>query len=241
MLSFVSLCTEEDTMLKPAHICALLIFALAPGLHARADETCDGKPVTQQQFQTLPADIVQPRHIELVRPFTGNGKLEFSICNAEVHVRSSPQASELKLVIDMGAQPDGYTAANYIHTFHVAPDQGKIHLKFSKATHASVTLVVPMHDNSNNEFDFGKGDVSFNAIGSAGRREINVGMGHMKLLVDGDKDYSGMEVNIGMGSLRDHRPGGHNGHIVVSRNYSGSGNGPLEINVGMGSLDITQE
>jgi hypothetical protein len=66
-------------------------------------------------------------------------------------------------------------------------------------------------------------------------------MGHMKLLVDGDKSYSKMEVNIGMGSLHDHRPGGHDGHFIVSKNYSGSGAGPLQINVGMGSLDIRQE
>ena len=59
--------------------------------------------------------------------------------------------------------------------------------------------------------------------------------------MEGDKSYSDMKVNIGLGSLHDHRPGGHDGHFVVSKNYSGSGTGSLQINVGMGSLDIAQE
>ncbi len=36
-------------------------------------------------------------------------------------------------------------------------------------------------------------------LAARGQREINVGLGHMKLHVDGDKSYSSMEVNVGMG------------------------------------------
>jgi hypothetical protein len=44
-----------------------------------------------------------------------------------------------------------------------------------------------------------------------------------------------------MGSMHDHRPGGENGHFVVSKQYEAKGSGSLEINVGMGSLDIRKE
>jgi hypothetical protein len=66
-------------------------------------------------------------------------------------------------------------------------------------------------------------------------------MGHMRLHVDGDKSYSSMEVNVGMGSLHDYRPGGENGHFVVSKEYRGAGAGSIEVNVGMGSLEIRND
>ena len=85
------------------------------------------------------------------------------------------------------------------------------------------------------------GDLDFNAAGSAGHREINVGMGHMQLLLDKDKSYSKLEVNVGLGTLHDHRPGGSDGHFTVTKEYPGTGAGSLQINVGMGSLDIRND
>jgi len=92
-----------------------------------------------------------------------------------------------------------------------------------------------------NEINLGDGDLNFNAAGSAGHREFNVGMGHMQLLLDKDKSYSKMEVNVGLGTFHDHRPGGTNGHFTISKEYAGTGSGSLEINVGMGSLDIRND
>ncbi|HZU08742.1 MAG TPA: hypothetical protein VFA02_02475 [Pseudacidobacterium sp.] len=221
---------------------AWLLLAFGGMAQARADDmNCNGQPVTTHKFQSQPGDVLHPQHLEITRPYSGTGKLEVSVCNADLRIRPDSHAKELKLLVDMKSQTDGHPAEDYIHTLDVTPDHGRIHLKFTKAAHASVTLVVPMDAGSHNEFDLGRGQLVFDAAGTAGQREINVGMGDMKLIVDGDQDYSGMEVNIGMGSLHDHRPGGHDGHFVVSRNYSGTGNGPLEINVGMGSLDINQE
>jgi hypothetical protein len=214
---------------------------------ARGEQTntgnmnCDGDPVKDQQYEKQPGDVLEPRHIEIARPFVGTGKLDVSVCNAQLHIRTKADAKELKLLVETDGQPGGHPAADYVHIFRVAPDSGVIHLKFPKDSHAVVTLVMPMNAGSESGFNLGKGDLNFDAIGGAGKREINVGYGHAKLLVEGDKSYADMEVNIGMGSLHDHRPGGHDGHFVVSKNYSGSGAGSLEINVGMGSLDIAQE
>jgi hypothetical protein len=220
----------------------VIAFVCAYMASARGEDAgCDGKPITAHHYQQQAADVLQPRHLEMVRSYSGNGKLEISICNADLRVRTQPEAHELKVMVEMERQSDGHPASDYIRTFQVAPDGGVIHLDFPGDTHATVTLVMPMGAGSANEFNVGKGNLDFNAMGSAGSREINVGMGHMNLLVDNDKSYADMEVNVGMGSLHDHRPGGHDGHFVVSKNYSGTGAGSLEVNVGMGSLDIRQE
>lgn len=222
-----------------------MLAILSTCAQARAQKTdnmnCDGEPVTDRQYQQQAGDVLEPRHLEIARAFSGTGKLNVSICNAQFQVRTRPDAKELRLSVEMNSKSGSKPAADYIHILRVAPDNGVIHLKFQGDSHAVVTLFVPMNKGLNSEFNLGKGNLTFDAIGSAGDRQINVGYGDAKLLVEGDKSYSDMKVNIGLGSLHDHRPGGHDGHFVVSKNYSGSGTGSLQINVGMGSLDIAQE
>jgi hypothetical protein len=203
---------------------------------------CDGDPVavSERQYQQQAGDVLEPRHLEIVRSFAGTGSLNVSVCNAQFTVRTRPDAKDLKLSVDLGDKSDK-AAADYIHILRVDPESATIQLKFPNNSHAIVTLTLPMNKGLESEFNLGRGDLNFNAIGSAGEREINVGYGHAKLLVEGDKSYSDMQVNIGMGSLHDHRPGGHDGHFIVSKSYSGIGVGSLQVNVGMGSLDIAQE
>jgi hypothetical protein len=196
---------------------------------------------TTHDYVAGTGDILQSRYLDLTRPFTGNGKLEVHICNANLRVVSRPDAQQIQLTADLASQYGSHTAADYIQTLRIQPDNGVIELKFPKDSHATVTLTLPMHPTSSNEINLGMGDLEFNAVGSAGGRQINVGMGHMSLTVDHDKNYSTMEVNVGMGSLHDHRPSGQDGHFVVNKEYQGSGSGSLEINVGMGSLDIRND
>jgi hypothetical protein len=201
----------------------------------------DDPPLTTHDYASAPGDVLQPHHLEVKRPFAINGKMEVQICNANLRVRTTRDAREARLTADFENQPGSHPMTDYIHTLRIQPDSGAIRLRFPKGAHAIVTLTLPMGPDSNNEFNLGRGDLDFNAIGSAGRREINVGMGHMQLVLHDDRNYSKMEVNVGMGSLHDHRPGGHDGHFVVSKDYAGTGAGSLEINVGMGSLDIRNE
>ncbi len=229
-------------------LCALALVVLGASAPLRADQkqtdnmSCDGAPVAvaDRQYQQQVGDVLEPRHLEIARPFTGTGSLNVSVCNARLVVHTKPGAKDLRISVEMGDKPDK-AAADYIHIFRVAPDNGVIHLKFPNDSHAVVTLTAPMNQGLDSQFNLGNGDLNFDAIGSSGERQINVGYGHAKLLVEGDKSYSDMQVNIGMGSLHDHRPGGHDGHFVVSKRYSGSGVGSLQVNVGMGSLDIAQE
>lgn len=219
-----------------------MLALLVSGTHLRADDSgCNGQPVTNRQFQQQPGDILNARHLEITRSFTGTGTLDVSVCNGELRVRARPDAKELKLSVELDEKSDLQPAPEYIQTLRVAPSNAVVHLKFPGGTHAVVTLTLPMNKGLKSDFNLGKGDLSFDAIGSAGQRTINVGYGHTKLLVEGDKSYAGMQVNIGMGTLHDHRPGGRDGHFAISRNYSGTGDGLLEINIGMGGMDISQE
>jgi hypothetical protein len=199
------------------------------------------KPITTHEYTSAPGDIVQPHHLELTRPFATSGKLKLHICRADLKVNIQPDAKEMKLTVVLNPESGSYTIANYIQTLCVQPNNGVIQLKFPKDAHASVTITMPMGLNSDNEINLGYGELDFNAAGSAGHREINVGMGHMQLLLDKDKSYSKLEVNVGLGTLHDHRPGGSDGHFTVSKEYAGTGAGSLEINVGMGSLDIRND
>lgn len=228
--------------------CVLALIVLGANTATRADETrtnmnCDGDPVAvaDRQYQPQAGDVLEPRHLDIARPFTGTGKLNVSVCNAQFAVRVKPDAKDLRVSVELGDK-SGKQAVDYIHILRVDPENVTIHLKFPSDSHAVVTLTVPMNKGLESQFNLGKGDLNFNAIGSTGERQINVGYGHAKLLVEeGNKSYSDMQVNIGMGSLHDHRPGGHDGHFVVSKSYNGTGIGSLQVNVGMGSLDIAQE
>ena len=225
----------------------VLILVFAGTFTTRASQaqsmTCndDDRRVTTHDYVSNPGDVLQTDHLELTRPFDTGGTLEIQVCEANLHVRTERNAKEIKLTVELHPQSGHGNLADYIQTLRIAPNDGVIRLKFPKEAHAVVTLIMPMGPNSTSKFNLGKGDLDFNAIGGSGTREINVGMGHMRLLLDNEKSYSTMNVNVGMGSLHDHRPGGQDGHFVVSRDYQGHGSGSLDINVGMGSLDIRND
>ena len=224
-----------------------LMLVFASTLMARATQaqsmTCDDndRRVTSHDYTSGPGDVLQPSHLELTRPFDASGTLEIHVCEANLHVQTERNAKEIKLTVELHPQSSRGNLTDYIQTLRIQPDNGIIQLKFPKEAHATVTLIMPMGPSSTSKFNLGKGDLDFNAIGSSGTREINVGMGHMRLLLDNEKSYSTMNVNVGMGSLHDHRPSGQDGHFVVSRDYQGHGSGSLDINVGMGSLDIRND
>ena len=224
---------------------AVKVIAQTKSQAASESESMDcgefDKPITTHDYIATPADILQPHHLELARPFNANGKLKLHLCRADLRVNIQPDSSQIKLTVLLNPESGSYKLADSIKTIRVQPDKGVINLNFPKAAHATVTVTMPMGLNSDNEINLGYGDLNFNATGSAGHREFNVGMGHMQLLLDKDKSYSTLKVNVGLGTLHDHRPGGADGHFTVTKVYPGTGAGSLEINVGMGSLDIRND
>ena len=228
----------------PMRVMFLAGFIVSVGLACYAapavaeSNNCNGDTPTVHEYDQQPTDTVQARHLEMIRAFTGTGKLAVDICNADVRVLTRPGAQnqlELTVNLDSGSHP----ARDYIRSFRVQPQDGTVKLQFPSGSHARVTITVPLEGGSDFQLNLGKGDLDFEAAGSAGSRQINVGLGSMKLLV-GAKSYSSMQVNIGLGTLHDHRPNQQNGYFVVSREYQAGGDGSIEINVGMGSLDIRE-
>src|ERR1700741_4267408 len=69
-----------------------------------ANMNCDGEPVTDRQYQQQPGDVLEARRLEITRPFSGTGKLNVSVCNARLEVRTRPDPHELKLSIQMDGE-----------------------------------------------------------------------------------------------------------------------------------------
>jgi hypothetical protein len=225
--------------LWPGVLAMASLFA-ASGI-AHADENnCNAGGATPYGLKPQAGDVVEPHHLNLTRAFAGTGKLSVNFCNADVRLVNRPDVQQMQLTVQMDGSDGSHNIADYVKTFRVQPEGGQVDMKFSKAAHARVTLSLPMKRGEDFEFNLGHGDLEFVAGNGGGERQINVGMGAIKLLV-GDTPYGSMQVNIGMGSLHDHRPGQSDGHFVVSKEYEAKGDGSLQINVGMGSMDIRQD
>ena len=215
-------------------------FSVSRVARADTNNDCNEAGATNYGLKPQSADIVEPRHLRLTRPFAGTGKLSISICNADVRLVNRPDIQQMELTVQMEGKDGSHNIADYVKSFEVQPQEGRVDLKFSKAAHVHVTLMLPMKRGEDFEFNLGRGDLTFAAGNSAGERQINVGMGSVKMTV-GDAPYGSMQVNIGMGMLHDHRPGESDGHFVVSKEYEAKGDGSLQVNVGMGTMDIRRE
>jgi hypothetical protein len=225
-------------------LCALAVAGVcAANGAARAEENdngCDAAGATPYGLHAQSGDLVEPRHLMLSRAYNGTGKLSVNICNADVRLVNRPDAQRLEFAVQMDGADGSHNIADYVKSFSIQPDGGQLEMKFPKAARARVTLTLPMKRGEDFEFNLGRGDLEFVAGNGAGERRINVGMGSVRLAV-GTAPYESMQVNIGLGSLHDHRPGESDGHFVVSREYEAKGDGSLQINVGMGSMEIRQD
>jgi hypothetical protein len=215
-------------------ICGMLAGGAAA---ARADTTHNcGEPPEQSHYVAQPGDTEDAQHFSAARAFNGEGRLELNVCSGELHIERG-HGDELKLRIETGDTPSLKMRA-YVKTFDVANGHATISLEFPRRLHPVVTLELPSTDSMKSEVNLGAGKVYFDANGVKGEREINLGAGSAHLRMSGDHDYSDFEANVGMGSFHDHRPGGASSHFIISREYRGTGEGRLEMNVGAGSIDI---
>lgn len=201
---------------------------------------CNGAPPTEHVFDRQPQDVVEPHHVELVRLFDSSGKLTIHVCEAEMKVRARPGGHELRLVVDLGPSAGGRAVTDFLQRVQVASDKGVVFLKLPKAAHASVLLEVPMGTGSATEMNLGRGSFDFAGKDAAGTREINVGLGDVRLAIGDNANYATLEVNVGMGSFHDRRPGGTSGHMAIARDFAGTGKGSVEVDIGMGKVEIVE-
>jgi hypothetical protein len=214
----------------------LAAFSLMPG--AWADENhCTDTP-KQSQYVPQPGDVEGMDHLSLSRPFDGSGRLELDVCAGQLRVRPS-RDGQLHVELQAGQRTPSRLRA-YLKRVDVGPGRAVIEIQVPGKFHPEVTVDVPATPALQSEVNLGAGDLKLNANGFPGRKEVNVGAGNATIYLDGDHDYSHLEANVGMGSFRDHRPGGSSSHLVISRNLTGSGAAALEVNVGAGSVDLKQ-
>ena len=216
---------------------ACVCVALAGmGCMARADGHSCGEPPEPSHYVAQSGDTEDAQHFAVERIFAGQGTLELNVCSGELHIRPA-SGDKLRLRIETGSTPSLKMRA-YVKDFDVAGEHATINLEFPHKYHPVVTLEVPSTTSLKTEVNLGAGTLYFSADGIKGNRELNLGAGEAHLVMAGDHAYSSFEANVGMGSFHDHRPGGGSSHFIISREYQGSGDGRLEMNVGAGSIDI---
>jgi hypothetical protein len=216
---------------------ACVCVALAAmGSTARAETNNCGEPPELSHYVAQTGDTEDAQHFAVERAFNGQGKLELNVCSGELHIRPS-SGDKLKLRIEAGSAPSLKMRA-YVKDLEVSGDHATISLQFPRRFHAVVTLELPSTPSLKSEVNLGAGKLYFDANAIKGDRELNLGAGEANLTMADDHAYSNFEANVGMGSFHDHRPGGGSSHFIISRQYQGSGDGKLEVNVGAGSIDI---
>ncbi len=218
---------------RGALLCGLMV-AVTP--LARADSNHCDNPPKESHYLPQAGDREEPTQLSLSRAFSGSGHLELNVCYGEVRIRPS-QDGQLHLKVEASEAPE-LKMRGYVKTLEVAGDRATISLEFPKRLHPHVLLEVPASGALTSEINLGSGDLLFYATGQQGRRELNLGSGGATIYLNGDQDYSQLEANVGMGSFHDHRPGGQSAHMVISKDLSGKGASPLEVNVGAGSVDL---
>jgi hypothetical protein len=203
---------------------------------ARAESNNCGEPPESSHYVAQNGDTEDGQHFAVERTFAGQGTLELNVCSGEVHIRPA-SGDKLKLRVEIASSPSLKMRA-YVKDLDVSSDHATISLEFPHKYHAVVTLELPSTTSLKSEINLGAGKLYFNAAGIKGNRELNLGAGDVYLTMVGDHAYANFEANVGMGSFHDHRPGGSSSHFIISRDYQGSGDGHLEVNVGAGSIDI---
>ncbi len=209
---------------------AILPLAASVG---RADDSC-GKPDHPSTYQPQPGDVSTSTRLQVTREFSGTGDLELNVCNGELRVESSPRADKLRVSIESpGANAD---LARYLQDLRVSEKSAVVTIRVPGKYHAVVTVLVPSSTHLQSKINLGAGTLVLHAAEVAGDREVNVGAGTARVLLDGDRDYATLQANVGLGTMQDDRPGGSLAYGVSSKSMEGKGKGSIEVNVGAGKL-----
>ena len=216
-------------------IAALTLALLLSGI-AIADNNsmaCDSHSF-ETHAQLQPGDQATSDHLQLSRALPSQASIYLDVCSADLTVTGS-QSGQLEIKLDVG-RPATKNASDYLQALDISGNEARVQLHLPKSVRAKVTVGIPSSNHAV-EVNLARGSLVLAADRVTGDRKFNVGYGHVEF--DGDKDaYEEMQVNVGLGSLHDHRPGGDDHHFVVAHSFEGSGKGAIEINVGMGSVDL---
>lgn len=185
--------------------------------------------------ELAPGDQNTASHLQLSRPLAAGSEIDLDLCSGDVELQVS-KSGNLDVTVDLGRPSSKHLAADYLEMLNVTPHKTTVHLHLTRSTDAKVIIGIPVTATELNT-NLARGSLTLAANQVRGERQINVGYGEVKVEAN-DNAYEEMEINIGLGSLHDHRGGGENHHFIVARSYAGSGKGKIEINVGMGHVDL---
>jgi hypothetical protein len=175
-------------------------------------------------------------HLQLSRKIGGVTDFDLNICAADVTLTGSAD-NMLRVTVDIERPAQQHTAVDYLQKLDITPEHVELQLHLMHPLHAKVTIEVPSAP-PKLTLNLGRGDLTVVADRLGGKREsINVGYGHVEFQGNANS-YEGLQVNVGLGSLHDHRKDGESHHFIVSRSLEGTGKGSIEMNVGMGRVDL---
>jgi len=196
--------------------------------------SCDGR-VPSAHAQLAEGDQNTATHLHVSRQIAGAAEVNIDVCSADLTITGSNSAA-FAVTVDIGSPVAKSMAADYLETLDVTPEEVKLQLHLPRSVHAKVTVEVPTTI-TDLQTNLARGNLLLVGDRINGEREFNIGFGHVNF--EGNKDaYESMEVNVGLGSLHDHRNDGEDHHFIVSKSFGGTGKGSVEINVGMGSVDL---
>ncbi len=213
----------------------LLSAALLCAAHTCFADSC-GDASRPSSYRQQPGDASDSTRFTAQRRFTTAGELDINVGSGELRIERSPEADALHISITSPGADKALAA--YVQELQVSNDKALVSVCMPSRYHAVVTVLVPDGLRAKSELNVGAGTLVLQAGTLRGEREVNVGAGKLVLYLNGDRDYSSLDVNVGVGKLKDDRPGGGNAYAVVTRSMPGRGSGRIEGNVGAGEIDL---
>jgi hypothetical protein len=223
------------TVLLSCLLAATFLSAKTAAAENHNSTDCPGTlPATHA---TLAAgDQSSANHLQLSRKVDAGAEIALDVCAADVMLTGAAD-NVLRVTVDIENPSPQHTAVDYLQTLEVMPHAVNLRLHLFHRLRAKVTIEIPAAA-PDLTLNLGRGDLALVADRIGGKQEtINVGYGHVEFQGNADA-YEGLEVNIGLGSLHDHRKDGENHHFIVARSLHGTGQGSIVMNVGMGSVDL---
>lgn len=178
---------------------------LAGAVFAKADSMSCNLSLPSKHVELAEGDQNTASHLQLSRPLAAGAEVDVDQCSGDLSLTASKNG-QFNLIVDLGQPASRHLAGDYIELLDISPQKAVVHLHLPKSVQARVTVEIPVTA-PDVEVNLARGEFRLAANEVGGKRQINVGYGHVR--VQGNDDtYESMEINVGLGSLHDHRQGG---------------------------------
>jgi hypothetical protein len=215
--------------------CLPASLLLAGGAFANDSMNCPGT-LAATHAPLAAGDQNSAHRLQLSRKIEAGAEFVIDVCSADVAIAGSAD-NMLRLTVEIENPQQQHDAADYLQKLDVTTSNVQLQLHLFRPMHAKVMIELPKAMPVLT-VNLGHGDLTLAADELSAKREaINVGYGHVNFQGDADA-YEGLQVNIGLGSLHDNRKDGETHHFIVARSFAGKGTGSIEVNVGMGRVDL---